>query len=64
MGTLGVRALEEIVALLRRGQLAVRRLLTGWDVHAAIRPGALRPWPVSPPRTSGSTAATRGSAVP
>ncbi|YCK40441.1 nucleotidyltransferase domain-containing protein [Actinomadura sp. ATCC 39365] len=34
------------IALLRRDQLAVRRLLTGWDVHAAITPGTLRPWPV------------------
>ncbi|MEU8322719.1 hypothetical protein AB0C33_30540 [Nonomuraea sp. NPDC048881] len=34
--------LEELVAPLRRDRLAVRRLLTGWDVHAAIRPGA--PW--------------------
>ncbi|MFI6923794.1 nucleotidyltransferase domain-containing protein [Nonomuraea spiralis] len=33
------------IALLRRDQLAARRLLTGWDVHAAVRPGTLRPWP-------------------
>ncbi|MGW4410225.1 hypothetical protein ACWEJ6_39745 [Nonomuraea sp. NPDC004702] len=34
--------LEEVVAPPRHDRLAVRRLLTGWDVHAAISPGA--PW--------------------
>ncbi|MCK2219357.1 amino acid transporter [Actinomadura sp. ATCC 31491] len=33
------------VGLLRRDQLAARRLLDGWDVHAAVVPGVLRPWP-------------------
>ncbi|MFI6177165.1 nucleotidyltransferase domain-containing protein [Nonomuraea sp. NPDC051191] len=37
------------IALLRRDQLAARRLLTGWDVHAAITPGTLSPWPVDEP---------------
>lgn len=32
------------IALLRRDQLAVRRLLDGWDVHAAVMPRTLRPW--------------------
>lgn len=32
------------IALLRRDQLAVRRLLDGWDVHAAVVPQTLRPW--------------------
>ncbi|MFD0883920.1 nucleotidyltransferase domain-containing protein [Streptosporangium algeriense] len=33
------------IALLRRDQLAVRRLLDGWDVHAAVVPRTtLRPW--------------------
>lgn len=32
------------IALLRRDQLAVRRLLNGWDVHAAVVPQTLRPW--------------------
>ncbi|SNT11019.1 hypothetical protein SAMN05216276_10254 [Streptosporangium subroseum] len=32
------------LALLRRDQLAVRRLLDGWDVHAAVVAGTLLPW--------------------
>ncbi|PZG52084.1 amino acid transporter [Spongiactinospora gelatinilytica] len=32
------------IALLRRDQLAVRRLLHDWDVHAAVVPRTLRPW--------------------
>lgn len=32
------------IALLRRDQIAVRRLLDGWDVHAAVVPQTLRPW--------------------
>ncbi|MBF8186307.1 amino acid transporter [Nonomuraea sp. K274] len=32
------------IALLRRDQLAVRRLLSGWDVHVAAVAGTLRPW--------------------
>ncbi|MEU4829935.1 amino acid transporter [Streptosporangium sp. NPDC023615] len=35
------------VGLLRRDQLAVRRLLAGWDCHAADPPGTLRSWPVN-----------------
>ncbi|MGV9307933.1 nucleotidyltransferase domain-containing protein [Nonomuraea sp. NPDC003727] len=34
------------VSVLRRDQLAVRRLLAGWDCHVADPPGTLRPWPV------------------
>ncbi|WP_176728618.1 nucleotidyltransferase domain-containing protein [Planobispora rosea] len=34
------------IGLLRRDQLAVRRLLAGWDCHVADPPGTLRPWPV------------------
>ncbi|MEU7894202.1 amino acid transporter [Nonomuraea sp. NPDC049152] len=34
------------ISVLRRDQLAVRRLLAGWDVHVADPPGSLRPWPV------------------
>ncbi|GAA3080071.1 nucleotidyltransferase domain-containing protein [Streptosporangium carneum] len=34
------------VGLLRRDQLAARRLLADWDCHVADPPGTLRPWPV------------------
>lgn len=33
------------ISILRRDQLTVRRLLTGWDCHVADPPGTLRPWP-------------------
>ncbi|MFG1705803.1 nucleotidyltransferase domain-containing protein [Nonomuraea sp. M3C6] len=32
------------ISVLRRDQLAVRRLLSGWDCHVAAVPGTLRPW--------------------
>jgi hypothetical protein len=32
------------VLVLRRDQLAVQRVLAGWDLHAADPPGKLRPW--------------------
>ncbi len=32
------------VLILREDQLALRRELTGWDLHAADPPGSLRPW--------------------
>ncbi|WP_157249234.1 nucleotidyltransferase domain-containing protein [Nonomuraea typhae] len=33
------------ISVLRRDQLAARRLLAGWDPHVADPPGSLRPWP-------------------
>ncbi len=39
------------VLILRRDQMALQRLLAGWDLHAADPPGtgALRPWRASEP---------------
>ncbi|MFI9559138.1 nucleotidyltransferase domain-containing protein [Nonomuraea endophytica] len=34
------------ISVLRRDQLAVRRLLAEWDCHVADPPGTLRPWAV------------------
>jgi hypothetical protein len=37
---------DPAVGVPRRHQVAIRRLLAGWDCWAADPPGVLRPWPV------------------